>query len=498
MILGNKKTNKFYLTNSYSKLPKHFYEEKKPTPVKNPKLIKLNNNLCDFLNLDKKFLLKKPGLFFLSGNAIPKSSKPISMAYAGHQFGHFVEQLGDGRAVLLGETKASNGKLYDIQLKGSGKTSFSRQGDGRSPLESVIREYIVSEAIHYLGIPTTRSLAIISSGEFVQRESTLPGGVLTRVASSHIRVGTFEFFFYRNDNESIKKIADYTILRHFPEIVNKKDKYQKLLEKTMILQAELISKWINVGFIHGVMNTDNTAISGETIDYGPCAFMNTYNPNTVYSYIDIKGRYAYGNQAQIIFWNLTKFAQTLSNIIDQDPKKSNKLIVNSLEKFPEFFNNAWKKNIKKKFGFTKSFEGDDKITLEFLEILLEQKIDYTFAFRKLSSSLESEQKKQEFFKLFSNKKKIKSWFSNWSLRIKKEKEKIANTIINLKKTNPLIIPRNHVVEKIINEVINDNDFKKLDEFMCLLENPYNEYYGKENYINPPKDNEDIKNTFCGT
>ena len=497
MILKAIKKNQFDFTNSYSKLPKNFYEEIKPTPVKNPRLIKLNNNLCDFLNLDKQFLTKKPGLHFLSGNAIPKSSKTIAMAYAGHQFGNFVEKLGDGRAVLLGEIKANNGKLYDVQLKGSGKTSFSRQGDGRSPLESVIREYIISEAMFYLGIPTTRSLSIISTGEFVERESMLPGGILTRVASSHIRVGTFEFFHYRNDKKSLKKLADYTISRHFPEITNQKNKYQNMLEKTMKFQAELISKWINIGFIHGVMNTDNTTVSGETIDYGPCAFMNNYNPNTVYSYIDRSGRYAYGNQAQIIFWNLTKFAQSLSSIIDKDQEKSKKLIINSLEKFPEIFNKTLKKNIKNKFGFIKSSNEDDKIILEFLEILLEQKIDYTCAFRKLSNSLENELKKKEFLNLFNNKKKINDWFSIWHSRIGKETEKIDKIISNLKLTNPSIIPRNHIVERAINLALKQ-DFSTLYELINLLERPYDEYSDREFYTNPPKENEDIKNTFCGT
>ena len=498
MTSNSKKIKNLNFINSYSKLPEKFFEKKNPTPVKNPKLLKLNNDLCDFLNLDKNYLIKKPGFLILSGNTIDKSSKPISMAYAGHQFGHFVEKLGDGRAVLLGEIKARNGKFFDIQLKGSGKTSFSRNGDGRSPLDSVIREYVMSEALHHLGIPTTRSLAIVSTGEFVERESKLPGGVLTRVASSHIRIGTFEFFHYQNDIKSIKILADYTINRHFPESVKKKNKYQELLEQTMVLQAKLISEWINVGFIHGVMNTDNTAISGETIDYGPCAFMNHYNPNTVYSYIDVNGRYAYGNQAQIIFWNLTKFSQTLSKIIDENVKKSNKLIIDSLEKFPEIFNNAWKKKIRKKFGFSKSLGNDDKVILEFLEILLEQKVDYTNAFRKLSCSLETDLEKKDFFSLFHNKKKIKEWFSKWMNRIKLEIENIENIVIHLKKTNPSVIPRNHVVENVINMAVYKNDFTKFEELISLLENPYDDYYNKQYFVDPPKENEDIKNTFCGT
>ena len=498
MTLEAKKKSNLNFVNTYSELPKKFYEKKNPTPVKNPKLLKLNNNLCDFLNLDKNYFTKKSGLLLLSGNAIDKSSKPISMAYAGHQFGHFVEQLGDGRAVLLGEKKAKNGKFFDIQLKGSGKTAFSRNGDGRSPLDSVIREYLISEALHYLGIPTTRSLAIVSTGEFVERESMLPGGILTRVASSHIRIGTFEFFHYKKDMKSIKKLADYTINRHFPESVNKKNQYQYLLEQTIILQANLIAEWINVGFIHGVMNTDNTTISGETIDYGPCAFMNNYNPSTVYSYIDVNGRYAYGNQAQIIFWNLTKFSQTLSGIIDENEKRSNKLIISSLEKFPEIFNSAWKRKIRKKFGFTKLLNGDDKIILEFLEILLKQKVDYTSAFRKLSCSLENEIKKQDLFSLFSEKVAIKNWFSGWNNRMKKEKEKVNKIMVFLKKTNPSVIPRNHVVENVIKKVINNDDMNSFEELMDLLKNPYDDYDDKQHLITPPKENEDIKNTFCGT
>ena len=335
-----KKENKkeiFNFKNSYSKLPKGFYEEINPEPVKCPDLIEFNQDLGNFLNIDTKALTGKKGRFLLSGNVLPEGAKPIAMAYAGHQFGNFVSQLGDGRAILLGEVIAKNGKRYDIQLKGSGKTSFSRQGDGRAPLGPVIREYLLSEAIHNLNIPSTRSLAIVTSGEFVQRDSLLPGAILTRVASSHIRIGTFEFFFYRNDIKSLKRLADYTIQRHFPLLNTTKRIYSSFLLSVLKLQAKLVSDWMSVGFIHGVMNTDNVSISGETIDYGPCAFMDHYNPNSVFSFIDTHGRYSYGNQGQITLWNLSRLAECLLPLIDEDINKAKKIAVAHLEKFPMIF-----------------------------------------------------------------------------------------------------------------------------------------------------------------
>ena len=488
----------FIHSNSYTNLPDDFYEYRKPIPVLKPRLLKLNKDLCRYLNLNEKFL-EQEGASLLSGNKITKSSKPISLVYAGHQFGNFVDTLGDGRAVLLGEIKANDGKLFDIQLKGSGRTRFSRQGDGRSPLGPVIREYILSEAIHFLGIPTTRSLSIVTTGEFVERESKLPGGILARIASSHIRIGTFEFFHFRNQKKYLKQLADYTITRHFPEIKNNKGSiYQLLLEKTIHLQANLVSKWINVGFIHGVMNTDNTTISGETIDYGPCAFMNQYNPDTVYSYIDIKGRYSYGNQAQIIFWNLTRFAEALASIIDEDPKKSQKLIITSLEKFPKIFNDCWNNLVRKKFGFSKEFTGDEKIIISFLEILLKNKTDYTKAFRNLSVSLEDEKGKGKLFALFLNQNEIQSWHNEWKNRIEKENKTEEEIVKSLKMTNPSIIPRNHIVENIINQVVIDENIGQLNELISMLKEPYNDYEEKHIFLKPPKENEDIKNTFCGT
>ena len=483
--------------NTYSRLPESFKENIKPVPVKNPELVVLNKSLAEKLNLNFSTLNDKEISELFGGNSLPPESNSIAQAYAGHQFGHFT-MLGDGRAVLIGEHLSKKKDRYDIQFKGSGKTAFSRNGDGRAALGPMLREYLISEAMYNLGIPSTRSLAVVKTGEEVIRETSLQGAILTRVALSHIRVGTFQYIAARQKEDELKTLLNYVIDRHYPSIKNSQNKSIDLLKIILDKQIDLVVNWMRVGFIHGVMNTDNTTISGETIDYGPCAFMNNYNPSTVYSYIDVNGRYAYGNQAQIIFWNLTKFSQTLSGIIDENEKRSNKLIISSLEKFPEIFNSAWKRKIRKKFGFTKLLNGDDKIILEFLEILLKQKVDYTSAFRKLSCSLENEIKKQDLFSLFSEKVAIKNWFSGWNNRMKKEKEKVNKIMVFLKKTNPSVIPRNHVVENVINMVINNDDMNSFEELMDLLKNPYDDYDNKQHLITPPKENEDIKNTFCGT
>ena len=340
------KKNIFNFSNTYSKLPKNFYEKIKPNPVKNPQLIEFNNKLSKFLNIDPNMINDKNGSLYFSGNLLPRGSNPIAMAYAGHQFGNYVPQLGDGRAILIGELIASNGKRFDIQLKGSGRTSFSRQGDGRSPLGPVIREYILSESLHHLCLKSTRSLAIVGTGEEVLRERLMPGGILTRIASSHIRIGTFEFFFYKNDFHSLKKLADYTINRHLKK--KSKNPYKLLLRTVIKLQAELISKWMSIGFIHGVMNTDNTSICGETIDYGPCAFMDNYIPNKVFSSIDYGGRYSYVNQGKIMLWNLSKFAESLIPLLNEKFEKSKIIALDCLKLFPNFFEENWLDVMRKK------------------------------------------------------------------------------------------------------------------------------------------------------
>ncbi len=491
------KSQIFKFDNTYVSLPKNFYQKINPVPVKKPTLIKLNHELLNFLDLDENSLKSNLGISILSGNKVPSNTTPLAMVYAGHQFGNFVKQLGDGRAVLLGEIIAKNGQRYDIQLKGSGQTSFSRQGDGRSPLGPVIREYIISEAMHYLGIPTTRSLSIISTGEFVKRERIEPGGILARVSSSHIRIGTFEFFSAKKDLVSVKKLSDYSIKRHFAEIWSSKSRYKLFLDKVIECQAKLVAQWMNVGFIHGVMNTDNTCISGQTIDYGPCAFMNKFDPNTVYSFIDTYGRYSYGNQPKIMLWNLSKFAECISFLINQNEEKANKIILGSLSAFPQLFEKFWIKAISEKLGFFLSLKEDRKLIEKFLEIMFKQKIDFTLTFRTLSESIENEKKKIKFFSSFKNKKPITTWYNDWIKRLNKEnssKEKISKKMQN---KNPLFIPRNHLVEKAINNAVEKGDFSMTNDLIKVLKKPF-EYKENFNLSEPPKPNQDIKNTFCGT
>lgn len=486
----------FNFSNTYAQLPKNFYEEIDPKPVKNPKLVDLNYELSRFLNIDSKLINENNGKLIFSGNYIPKGAKPIAMAYAGHQFGNYVPQLGDGRAILIGELIAKDGKRYDLQLKGSGRTSFSRQGDGRSPIGPVIREYVVSEALHYLGIKTTRSLAIVSSGEKVLRETLIEGGILTRVASSHIRIGTFEFFYYNNDFKSLKKLADYTIKRHFPEL-KVKNKYKFLLSNVINSQAELIAKWMSVGFIHGVMNTDNTSISGETIDYGPCAFMDHYDPNRVFSYIDNFGRYSYINQGKIMLWNLSKFAESLVPLLDSDFEVSKVIATNCLKKFPEKFEYLWLKEVRKKFGLRKNKIEDEKIINDFFEIIKAENLDFTMSFRNLSKIVRNE--KCQF--LNNNSKNIgifNEWVKNWKVRIESEnleKNKIAN---EMDLVNPIYIPRNHLVEDIIDSAVNNNDFEKMKVLLNILRKPFSEEKNYSKFSSPPTPDEIIGHTFCGT
>ncbi len=486
----------FKLSNSYAKLPEGFYQKIKPEPVKNPKLIHFNKNLSQELNIDPKIINEKNCKLIFSGNIIPKGSKPIAMAYAGHQFGNFVPQLGDGRAVLLGELIAKNGKRYDLQLKGSGRTAFSRNGDGRSPLGPVIREYLISESLHYLGINSTRSLAIVSTGEDVLRETRMPGGILTRIASSHIRIGTFEFFSYKNDIKSLKALADYTLKRHFTNIP-KKHRYKFLLKKVLKSQAELISKWMSVGFIHGVMNTDNTTVSGETIDFGPCAFMDQYNPNQVYSFIDEGGRYSYINQGKIIFWNLSKFAESLLPILSDNAKESKKLAIECLEIFPGYFEQTWLNEMKKKIGLSKNEKEDHVILNEFFEILRINNLDFTLSFRKLSKYL-TEENDDHFKKNIKDNINFQNWVAKWKKRLSKENMSFTVLSEKMNNTNPIYIPRNHLVEKIIESSVSTKNFTELNKLLKAIQNPFSEDSLTTEYTLSPKKNEIVPFTFCGT
>ena len=485
----------FDFSNTYINLPNIFFQKIHPKKLNNPKLLELNTKLAETfglkLNKDDKLLSE-----VFSGNVLPEGSEPLAMVYAGHQFGNFVSELGDGRAILLGEIFNKKREKFDLQLKGSGVTKFSRNGDGRAPLGPVIREYLVSEAIHYLGIPTTRSLAVTQSDDLIQREKSFPCGVLTRIASSHIRIGTFEYFSYRKDIDSLKKLADYTINRHFSNLNESKDKYQKLLEKVQILNANLVAKWMGVGFIHGVMNTDNISICGETIDYGPCAFMDNYNPNQVFSYIDYEGRYSYKNQGKIMFWNISKFAESLLPILETNQESAKKKALEVLKDFPKTFEICWLKVMKKKLGLTIDLKNDYEIVSDFLDLIYSENLDYTNSFRKLSSFNLHKINLQNLS--IKNKVKFEKWLNLWKVRLLKEKKNIKEIFCDINRVNPVYIPRNHLVEKVINEVIQNNKTELLTTALNLIRNPF-KFDNKYKLLSvPPKPSEQVKNTFCGT
>ncbi len=484
--------------NSYSKLPDIFFERINPVAVKKPSLIQFNKSLAKEIGLN---LEKKENLFseIFSGNKILKGSEPIALAYAGHQFGHFVPQLGDGRAILLGEIINNDGRRFDIQLKGSGQTRYSRGGDGRAPLGPVIREYIISEAMHALDIPTTRSLAIVATGEMVSRETLLPGGILTRIASSHLRVGTFEYFAAFKDLKNLKLLTDYAINRHFPNIKNDDDfRYQKFLKLVCENQASLIAKWMHVGFIHGVMNTDNTSISGETIDYGPCAFMDNYDPNTVFSSIDHHGRYAYGNQPNIAQWNIACLGQCLLPLINTERNKAIEIVEEILDGFADAFRKYWLNGMYKKIGLLENKKNNHILLDELLRLMEKDKSDFTLTFRYLSNLVEEENNNSLFKQQFLSKNEIDSWLVKWKECLKKEGNSEKEIKKLMLKVNPAFIPRNHQVEKAIYEVINNYDYSYVNRLIELLNKPYNYQPDNLEYMNPPDNYNQNYQTFCGT
>ena len=482
--------------NSFSRLPNKFYVNVKPTPVKSPNLIKFNKILANDLGIN---LNAKECNDFFSGNTLSNGSNPISMTYAGHQFGNWVPQLGDGRAILLGEVIDNNGYRRDIQLKGSGPTPFSRMGDGRAWLGPILREYILSEAMNNLNIPTTRALSAISTGENIYREQEFPGAILTRVAHSHIRVGTFQYFAARQDIDSLKILADYIIQRHYPTCQEGDNPYINLLKEVIKRQAILISKWISVGFINGVMNTDNTSIYGETIDYGPCAFLDEYDPNKVFSSIDQSGRYSYKNQPEIIQWNLACLASSLLPLIHKDEKKSIILAQNAVDKFPDLYKEEWLKLFRNKLGLQTKKENDDKLIKSLLIQMETSKTDFTLTFRDLCPLVIQEDKSfyNKFIKHFSNSKDINNWLSNWKTRLSFEKEKNDNTFDFIKNINPAYIPRNHRIEEMINKAL-EGDFSLFNSLNKILSKPFNDQKEFAEYQMPPKDNQIVTQTFCGT
>ena len=482
----------FPFQNTYSALPANFFARVAPTPVAAPRLIKLNRALAVHLGLDPDVLESPEGAEILAGKRLPEGADPIAMAYAGHQFGHFVPQLGDGRAILLGEVIDKDGVRRDIQLKGSGPTPFSRRGDGRAALGPVLREYIVSEAMFALGIPTTRSLAAVTSGERVQRETMLPGAVLTRVASSHIRVGTFQFFAARGETEGVRALADHVIARHYPDISLAERPYHALLERVVARQADLVARWLLVGFIHGVMNTDNTSVSGETIDYGPCAFMDEYNPGQVFSSIDEMGRYAYANQPQIALWNLTRLAECLLPLFSDDKDKAIEQAQFILGEFAEKFTTAYQSGLRSKIGLFTARDGDEALVQDLLDAMAKNQADFTLTFRRLADADDDSVRAQ-----FTDPTAFDEWATRWRQRLADEPQSAAERQAAMRAVNPAFIPRNHRVEAVIQAAVN-NDYAPFEELLTVLSKPYEDQPEFAAYADPPLPEQRVLQTFCGT
>jgi len=484
---------------TYAHLPERFFARLSPTRVRAPRLHRLNDDLARLLGLDADELRSDEGVALLAGNAVPVGAEPIAMAYAGFQFGNWVPELGDGRAILLGELTGTDGVRRDIQLKGSGPTPFSRRGDGRAALGPVLREYIVSEAMAALGIPTTRSLAAVSTGETIMREGPEPGAVLTRVAQSHVRVGTFQYFAGREDEEALRTLADYVIARHFEELAGSDQPYVALLDAVVERQAELIAQWQAIGFIHGVMNTDNTSIVGETIDYGPCAFMDAYHPDKVYSSIDRMGRYAYGNQPAIAHWNLASLAQALLPLLGASEDEAVVQARAVLDRFPERFENAYRAGMQRKLGLGAVREGDAALMNDLLERMADNEADFTLTFRSLSNVLnETPDAADAPRALFANPGAFDAWSERWQDRIAREARPPDEIRREMSSANPAYIPRNHLVEEVIRAAVDRDDLEPFEQLVEVLASPYADQPGRERYAAPPRPEQIVHATFCGT
>jgi uncharacterized protein YdiU (UPF0061 family) len=483
--------------NTYARLPESFYERVAPRKVAAPKLVALNDALAKRLRIDPTFLKSPTSVAVLAGNEIAAGSEPVALAYAGHQFGSFVPQLGDGRAVLLGEVVDEHGKRYDLQLKGSGPTRFSRRGDGRAALGPVIREYVVSEAMAALGIPTTRSLAAVWSGETVSRERILPGGVLTRVASSHLRVGTFQYFAARGDVAALRILADYAIARHYPAATDAQDPYLAFFDAVAAGLASLTARWMHVGFIHGVLNTDNTSIAGETIDYGPCAFMDAYHPAKVFSSIDQFGRYAFANQPAIIKWNLARLAETLLPLIADGADAAVEGLNASLARFDDLYNEAYLAGLRRKLGLELALDNDGALGRDLLSSMAENAADFTLTFRALSEAAGDESWDADVRALFTNASAYDEWAKRWRERLSRENQSPDERRRQMRAANPMFIPRNHRIEAAIQEA-EAGRFDRFHELIRVLARPYDDQREFAEYAKPPTPDEEVLQTFCGT
>jgi len=489
--------------NGYARLPERFYARVSPTAVRAPRIIKVNHPLAALLGLDASALDSPEGAQMLAGNVVPAGAAPIALAYAGHQFGGFVPQLGDGRAILLGEVVGLDGARRDIQLKGSGPTPFSRRGDGRAALGPVLREYIVSEAMAALGVPTTRALAAVSTGELVRRERPLPGAVLTRVASSHLRIGTFEFFAARDDREALSTLVTYALARHYPRAAETGasdetgNEALRLLDRVIDAQASLVAGWLGIGFVHGVMNTDNTSISGETIDYGPCAFLDEYHPNKTFSSIDVGERYAFGAQPRVMRWNLARFAQTLLPLVSDDGEEAVRLATERLARFGPRFEAAYARVMRAKLGLASEAEGDSTFLAELLEALASNQVDYTLFFRQLCAAAESPAADADVASLFQDPAAYHRLAASWRQRLAREDVAPQARARAMRGCNPAFIPRNHRIEQAI-VAGQGGDFEPFETLVRVLARPYDEQPEAAHLAEAPLPNERVRETFCGT
>ncbi|GGD79181.1 protein adenylyltransferase SelO [Paenibacillus nasutitermitis] len=476
--------------NSYARLPELLFTKVNPTSVRSPKLVILNDALATSLGLNPQALQSKEGIEVFAGNRIPEGADPLAQAYAGHQFGHFT-MLGDGRAILLGEQITPGSKRLDIQLKGPGRTPYSRGGDGRAALGPMLREYIISEAMHGLGIPTTRSLAVVTTGEPVRRETVLPGAVMTRVAASHLRVGTFQFVANWGTSEDLRAIADYTLARHFPQGDVQENRYLFLLQSVIARQAQLIAKWQLAGFVHGVMNTDNMALGGETIDYGPCAFMDSYDPATVFSSIDRDGRYAYGNQPRIAAWNLTRFAETLLPLLDPDEAQAVKLAEDALSDFAGQYEGSWLAGMRAKLGLFDEETEDEALIEDLLGMMQKHRADYTNTFRALTFDNPADI-------VMSGTSEFSAWQELWQRRRGRQQEPETSSDQLMRSSNPAVIPRNHRVEEALEAAVEHEDYSVVEGLLGVLANPYAHSPEQADYTASPAQSDRPYRTYCGT
>jgi uncharacterized protein YdiU (UPF0061 family) len=485
--------------NSYVRLPQRFFTRQLPDPVANPGLIRVNHVLADNLGFDPIWLESETGVALTAGNFIPEDAEPIAAVYAGHQFGGWNPQLGDGRAILLGEVIAGDGVRYDIQLKGSGRTSYSRGGDGRAPLGPVLREYIVSEAMAVLGVPTTRALAAATTGEWVMREGRMPGAVLIRVAQSHIRIGTTQFFASRQDTEALKILVEHVIQRHYPEAARADNPVRAMLDGVIARQASLIARWQLLGFIHGVMNTDNMLLSGETIDYGPCAFMDEFDPATVFSSIDQGGRYAYQNQPYIAHWNLSVLTQALLPLLDEDQEKAMASGQAAIDAFPDLYQAAFLNGMQKKLGFSENEADDGLLIQDLLSLMKEQKTDLTLTFRRLSDLSDPRKSSNNGVgSVFELPGSFSPWLERWQRRLLRDPQDADKRQIRMYTANPVFIARNHLVEEAIDAAVKRQDYGPFHTLVDVLAKPFEFDEAFARYAKPPRPEQVVSQTFCGT